>query len=74
MYCIFYELQKFLILLLSIIKSKNIDEYNVKNELNIPHLKFKRSDFIKKFLSRSGIRCQMTNNSKISLGNEIKII
>ena len=28
---------------LSIIESENIDEYNFKNELNIPHLNFRRN-------------------------------
>ena len=101
---------------LSIIESENIDEYNFKNKLNIPHLNFRRNivtkgirlndlvekrikigsvnievidlcrpcrhlsdklvrnDIIKEFLRKGGIRCQIINDGKISLGDQIKII
>ena len=101
---------------LSIIESENIDEYNLKNELNIPYLNFRRNiitkgiklnvllekrikvgsielevidlcrpcrhlseklnknDIIKEFLRKGGIRCQIINNGKIYLGDQIKII
>ena len=101
---------------LSIIESENIDEYNFRNKLNIPHLNFRRNivtkgirlndlvekrikigsvnlevidlcrpcrhlseklernDIIKEFLRKGGIRCQIINNGKISLGDQIKII
>ena len=101
---------------LSIIESDNIDEYNFKNKLNIPHLSFrrnivtkgmilndlvgkrikigsvklevidlcrpcrylsdklKRNDIIKEFLRKGGIRCQIMNDGKISLGDQIRII
>ena len=101
---------------LSIIESENIDEYNFKNELNIPYLNFRRNiitkgiklnvllekrikvgsielevidlcrpcrhlseklnknDIIKEFLRKGGIRCQIINNGKIYLGDQIKII
>ena len=101
---------------LSIIESENIDEYNFKNKLNIPHLSFRRNivtkgmilndlvgkrikigfvklevidlcrpcrhlseklirnDIIKEFLRKGGIRCQIMNDGKISLGDQIKII
>ena len=101
---------------LSIIESENIDEYNFKNKLNIPLLKFrrnivtkgirlnelvqkrikigsvklevidlcrpcrhlseelKRNDIIKEFLRKGGVRCQIINDGKISLGDQIKII
>ena len=101
---------------LSIIESENIDEYNFKNKLNIPHLSFrrnivtkgmilndlvgkrikigsvklevidlcrpcrylsdklKRNDIIKEFLRKGGIRCQIMNDGKISLGDQIRII
>ncbi len=101
---------------LSIIESENINEYNLKNKLNIPHLSFRRNivtkgvklndlvekkiqigsvklkvidlcrpcrhlseklernDIIKEFLRKGGIRCQIINNGKISLGDQIRII
>ena len=101
---------------LSIIESENIDEYNFKKKLNIPHLNFRRNivtkgirlndlvqkrikigtvelevidlcrpcrhlseklrrnDIIKEFLRKGGIRCQIINDGKISLGDQIKII
>ena len=101
---------------LSIIESENIDEYNLKNKLNIPYLNFRRNiitkgiklnnllekkikigsielevidlcrpcrhlseklnknDIIKEFLRKGGIRCQIINNGKIYLGDQIKII
>ena len=101
---------------LSIIESENIDEYNFKNKLNIPLLKFRRNivtkgiklndllqkrikigsvklevldlcrpcrhlseklernDIIKEFLRKGGVRCQIINDGKISLGDQIKII
>ena len=101
---------------LSIIESENIDEYNIKYNLNIPHLNFRRNivtrgiklndlvgkkisigtvnldvidlcrpcrhlseklgrkDIIKEFLRKGGIRCQIMNDGKISLSNQIKII
>ena len=101
---------------LSIIESENIDEYNFKNKLNIPHLNFRRNivtkgiglnnlvekkikigsvilevidlcrpcrhlseklernDIIKEFLRKGGVRCQIINDGKISLGDQIKII
>ena len=101
---------------LSIIESENIDEYNFKNKLNIPLLKFrrnivtkgirlnelvqkrikigsvklevidlcrpcrhlseelKRNDIIKEFLRKGGVRCQIINDGKISIGDQIKII
>ena len=101
---------------LSIIESENIDEYNLKNKLNIPYLDFRRNivtkgiglndlvgkkikigsvklevmdlcrpcrhlseklgrtDIIKEFLRKGGIRCQIINDGKISLGDKIKII
>ena len=101
---------------LSIIESENINEYNFKNKLNIPHLNFRRNivtkgirlndlvekririgsvslevidlcrpcrhlsekldrnDIIKEFLRKGGIRCQILNDGKISLGDQIKII
>ena len=101
---------------LSIIESENIDEYNFKNKLNIPHLNFRRNivskgiklnelidkrikigsvelevidlcrpcrhlseklirnDIIKEFLRKGGIRCQIINDGKISLSDQIKII
>ena len=100
----------------SIIESENIDEYNLKNKLNIPYLNFRRNiitkgiklndllekrikigsielevidlcrpcrylseklnknDVIKEFLRKGGIRCQIINNGKIYLGDQIKII
>ena len=33
-----------------------------------------RNDIIKEFLRKGGIRCQIINNGKISVGDEIKII
>ena len=101
---------------LSIIEGENIDEYNLKNKLNIPYLNFRRNivtkgiklndlvekkiligsvklevidlcrpcrhlseklgryDIIKEFLRKGGIRCQILNDGKISLSNQIKII
>ncbi len=101
---------------LSIIESENIDEYNLKNKLNISYLNFRRNiitqgiklndllekrikigsielevidlcrpcrhlseklnknDIIKEFLRKGGIRCQIINNGKIYLGDQIKII
>ena len=101
---------------LSFIESENIDEYNKKYNLNIPHLDFRRNivtkgirlndliekkiiigevqldviDFcrpcrhlseklnknniIKEFLRKGGIRCEILNNGKISIGDQIKII
>ena len=101
---------------LSIIESENIDEYNLKYQLNIPYLNFRRnivtrgiklneligkkisigsvkievldlcrpcrhlseklvrSDIIKEFLRKGGVRCQIMNDGKISLNNKIKII
>ena len=101
---------------LSIIESENIDEYNFKNKLNIPLLKFRRNivtkgirlnelvqkrikigsvklevidlcrpcrhlseklernDIIKEFLRKGGVRCQIINDGKISIGDQIKII
>ena len=101
---------------LSIIESESIDEYNIKYNLNIPHLNFRRNivtrgiklndlvgkkisigtvnldvidlcrpcrhlseklgrkDIIKEFLRKGGIRCQIMNDGKISLSNQIKII
>ena len=101
---------------LSIIESENIDEYNLKNKLNIPYLDFRRNivtkgiglndlvgkkikigsvklevidlcrpcrhlseklgrnDIIKEFLRKGGIRCQIINDGKISLGDKTKII
>ena len=101
---------------LSIIESENIDDYNLKNKLNIPYLNFRRNiitkgiklndllekrikigsielevidlcrpcrhlaeklnknDIIKEFLRKGGIRCQIINNGKIYLGDQIKII
>ena len=101
---------------LSIIECENIDEYNLKNKLNIPYLNFRRnivtrgiklneligkkisigsvkievldlcrpcrhlseklvrSDIIKEFLRKGGVRCQIMNDGKISLNNKIKII
>ena len=101
---------------LSIIESENIDEYNLKNKLNIPYLDFRRNivtkgiglndlvgkkikigsvklevmdlcrpcrhlseklgrtDIIKEFLRKGGIRCQIINDGKISLGDQIEII
>ena len=101
---------------LSIIEGENIDEYNFKNKLNIPLLKFrrnivtkgirlnelvqkrikigsvklevidlcrpcrhlseelKRNDIIKEFLRKGGVRCQIINDGKISIGDQIKII
>tara|TARA_B100001063_G_C16489267_1_gene416569 strand:- start:35 stop:478 length:444 start_codon:yes stop_codon:yes gene_type:complete len=101
---------------LSIIECENIDEYNLKNKLNIPYLNFRRNivtrgiklndlvgkkisvgsvklevldlcrpcrhlseklgrnDIIKEFLRKGGIRCQIMNDGKISLSDQIKII
>jgi len=101
---------------LSIIEGENIDEYNLKNKLNIPYLNFRRNivtrgiklndlvgkkisigsvklevldlcspcrhlseklsrnDIIKEFLRKGGIRCQIMNDGKISLSDQIKII
>ena len=101
---------------LSIIEGENIDEYNLKNKLNIPYLNFRRnivtrgiklndlvgkkisvgsvklevldlcrpcrhlseklgrSEIIKEFLRKGGIRCQIINDGKISLFDKIKII
>ena len=101
---------------LSIIESENIDEYNFKKKLNIPHLNFRRNivtkgirlndlvqkrikigtvklevidlcrpcrhlseklernDIVKEFLRKGGIRCQIINDGKISLGDQITII
>ena len=101
---------------LSIIESENIDEYNLKNKLNIPYLNFRRNivtrgiklndlvgkkisigsvklevldlcrpcrhlseklgrnNIIKEFLRKGGIRCQIMNDGKISLSDQIKII
>tara|TARA_Y100001970_G_C13784562_1_gene627113 strand:+ start:155 stop:598 length:444 start_codon:yes stop_codon:yes gene_type:complete len=101
---------------LSIIESENIDEYNLKNKLNIPYLDFRRNivtkgiglndlvgkkikigsvklevmdlcrpcrhlseklgrtDIIKEFLRKGGIRCQIINDGKISLGDQTEII
>ena len=101
---------------LSIIESENIDEYNLKNKLNIPYLNFRRNivtrgirlndlvekkikigsvnlevidlcrpcrhlsekltrnDIIKEFLRKGGIRCQIINDGKISVGDQIKTI
>ena len=101
---------------LTIIESENIDEYNLKNKLNIPYLNFRRNivtkgiklndlvekkisigsvilnvidlcrpcrhlseklnrdDIIKEFMRKGGVRCQIINDGKISLGDQIKII
>ena len=101
---------------LTIIESENIDEYNLKNKLNIPYLNFRRNivtkgiklndlvekkisigsvilnvidlcrpcrhlseklnrdDIIKEFMRKGGVRCQIINDGKISLGDKIKII
>ena len=101
---------------LSIIESENIDEYNLKYQLNIPYLNFRRNivtrgiklndlvgkkisvgsvklevldlcrpcrhlseklgrnDIIKEFLRKGGIRCQIMNDGKISLSDQIKIV
>jgi MOSC domain-containing protein YiiM len=101
---------------LTIIESESIDEYNFKNNLDIPHLNFRRNivtkgiklnnlvekrikigpvslkvidlcrpcrhlseelerdDIIKEFLRKGGIRCQIINDGKISVGDQIKII
>ena len=36
--------------------------------------KLERNDIIKEFLRKGGIRCQIKNDGKISLGDQIKII
>ena len=36
--------------------------------------KLERNDIIKEFLRKGGIRCQIINDGKISLGDQIKII
>ena len=36
--------------------------------------KLRRNDIIKEFLRKGGIRCQIINDGKISLGDQIKII
>ena len=36
--------------------------------------KLERNDIIKEFLRKGGIRCQIMNDGKISLGDQIKII
>ena len=101
---------------LTIIESENIDEYNLKNELNIPYLNFRRNivtkgiklndlvekkisigsvilnvidlcrpcrhlseklnrnDIIKEFMRKGGVRCQIINDGRISIGDQIKII
>ena len=101
---------------LSIIESESIDEYNLKYNLDIPYLNFRRnivsrgielndlvekkisignvklevidlcrpcrhlseklgrSEIIKEFLRKGGIRCQIINDGKISLFDKIKII
>ena len=48
---------------LSIIESENIDEYNVKNKLNIPHLDFRRNIVTK------GIQLNNLVGKKILVGN-----
>ena len=48
---------------LSIIESENIDEYNFKNELNIPHLNFRRNIVTK------GIQLNNLVGKKILIGN-----
>ena len=50
---------------LSIIESENIDEYNFKNELNIPHLNFRRNIVTK------GIRLNDLVEKRIKIGSEI---
>ena len=101
---------------LSIIESESIDEYNLKYNLDIPYLNFRRNivsrgielndlikkkisvgnvklevidlcrpcrhlseklgrnEIIKEFLRKGGIRCQIINDGKISLFDQIKII
>ncbi len=101
---------------LTIIESENIDEYNLKNKLNIPYLNFRRNivtkgiklndlvekkisigsvilnvidlcrpcrhlseklnrnDIIKEFMRKGGVRCQIINDGRISIGDQIKII
>ena len=48
---------------LSIIESENIDEYNFKNELNIPHLNFRRN------IVTRGIRLNDLVEKKIEIGS-----
>ena len=36
--------------------------------------KLERNDIIKEFLRKGGVRCQIINDGKISLGDQIKII
>ena len=47
---------------LSIIESENIDEYNLKNKLNIPHLNFRRNIVTK------GIRLNDLVEKRIKIG------
>ena len=36
--------------------------------------KLERNDIIKEFLRKGGVRCQIINDGKISIGDQIKII
>jgi MOSC domain-containing protein YiiM len=36
--------------------------------------KLERDDIIKEFLRKGGIRCQIINDGKISVGDQIKVI
>jgi len=48
---------------LSIIESENIDEYNLKNKLNIPYLNFRRN------IVTRGIKLNVLVGKKISVGS-----
>ena len=54
---------------LSIIESENIDEYNFKNKLNIPHLNFRRNIITK------GIKLNDLVEKRIKIGSiELEVI
>ena len=54
---------------LSIIESENIDEYNLKNKLNIPYLNFRRNIITK------GIKLNNLLEKKIKIGSiELEVI